>query len=138
MGADALMNSQHLATTGSGWDRLAQVVAGTMPVDEVDAVWVFSPLRRDVKEWGTAVISRVDGERRRIYTARYGLAIKGKDRGKFESSVQEVGSGPLEALSRLVVEAHRRIDDEQPPTSVPPDTWFSNNNADVRVHGPTG
>lgn len=132
------MNTQRVATTGSGWDRLAQVVSGMMPVDEVDAVWVFSPLRRDVKEWGTAVISRIDGERRRIYTARYGLAIKGKDRGKFESSVQEVGSGPLEALSRLVEEAHRRIDDEQPPTSVPPDTWFSHNNADARVHGPTG
>jgi hypothetical protein len=132
------MSSQHVSTMASGWDRLAQVVAGMMPVDEVDAVWVFSPLRRDAKEWGTAVISRIEGERRRIYTARYGLAIKGKDRGKFESSVQEVGSGPLEALSRLVAEAHRRIDDEQPPVSVPPDIWFSHNNADARVHGPTG
>jgi hypothetical protein len=132
------MNTQHVATTGSGWNRLAQVVAGLMPVDEVDAVWVFSPLRRDVKEWGTAVISRIDGQRRRIYTARYGLAIKGKDRGKFESSVQEVGTGPLEALPRLLEEAHRRIDDEQPPASVPPENWFSHNTADVRVHGPTG
>jgi hypothetical protein len=109
-----------------------------MPVDEVDAVWVFSPLRRDAKEWGTAVISRVDGHRRRIYTARYGLTIKGKDRGKFESSVQEVGTGPLEALSRLLEEAHRRIDDEHPPASIPPGSWFSHNTADVRVHGPTG
>jgi hypothetical protein len=132
------MNIHGAATAASGWDRLAQVVAGMMPVDEVDAVWVFSPLRRDAKEWGTAVISRIDGERRRIYTARYGLAIKGKDRGKFESSVQEVGSGPLEALSRLVEEAHRRIDDEQPPASVPPESWFSHNTPDVRVHGPTG
>ena len=122
---------------GSGWNRLAQVVAENMPVDEVDAVWVFSPLRRDTKEWGTAVISRVDGERRRIYTARYGLAIKGKERGKFEASVQEVGTGPLEALSRLVEEAHRRIDDEHPPVSVAPESWFSGN-TDVGVHGPTG
>ena len=132
------MNSPHVATAGSGWDRLSQKVAGMMPVQEVDAVWVFSPLRRDTKEWGTAVISRIDGERRRIYTARYGLAIKGKDRGKFEASVQEVGTGPLEALSRLLQEAHRRIDDEQPPVSVPPESWFSHNTADVRVHGPTG
>ena len=132
------MSTQPVATTESGWDRLAQAVAGIMPVDEVDAVWVFSPLRRDTKEWGTAVISRIDGERRRIYTARYGLAIKGKDRGKFEASVQEVGTGPLEALSRLLEEAHRRIDDEQPPVSVPPESWFSHNTADVRAHGPTG
>jgi hypothetical protein len=132
------MSTQPAATTESGWDRLAQAVAGIMPVDEVDAVWVFSPLRRDTKEWGTAFISRSDGERRRIYTARYGLAIKGKDRGKFEASVQEVGTGPLEALSRLLEEAHRRIDDEQPPVSVPPESWFSHNTADVRAHGSTG
>jgi hypothetical protein len=132
------MSSQHAATAGSGWDRLAQAVAGMMPPVEVDAVWVFSPVRRDTKEWGTAVISRVHGERRRIYTARYGLAIKGKERGKFEASVQEVGTGPLEALSRLVEEAHRRIDDEHPPVSVPPESWFSHNTADGRAHGPTG
>jgi hypothetical protein len=67
--------------TASGWERLAQAVAEVLPPSEVDAVWVFTPLRHDNKEWGTAVVSRVDGERRRIYTARYGLAIKGKDRG---------------------------------------------------------
>jgi hypothetical protein len=122
----------------SGWDRLAQAVAEMMPPAEVDAVWVFSPLRRDTKEWGTAVISRVDGDRRRIYTARYGLAIKGKNRGKFESAVQEVGTGPLEALSRLVDEAHRRIDDEHPPASVPPESWFSRSTANARIHGSTG
>ncbi len=82
------------------------------------------PLRRETKEWGTAVLSRVDGDRRRIYTARYVLAIKGKERGKFEASVQEVGSGPLEALDRLLQEAQRRIDDEHPPISVSPESWF--------------
>jgi hypothetical protein len=132
------MSASRVAITGSGWNRLAQAVAEIMPVDEVDAVWVFSPLRRDTKEWGTAVISRIDGERRRIYTARYGLAIKGKERGKFEASVQEVGTGPLEALSRLVEEAHRRIDDEHPPVSVSPESWFPHNTVDVGVHGPTG
>jgi len=126
------------AVAGSGWDRLAQAVADVLPPAEVDAIWVFTPLRREAKEWGTAVISRVDGERRRIYTARYGLAIKGKDRGKFEASVHEVGTGPLEALARLVQEAQRRIDDEQPPVSVPPETWFPPPPADVPTDGSTG
>ena len=122
---------------GAGWDRLAQAVAEVLPRDEVDAVWVFTPLRHATKEWGTAVVSRVDGERRRIYTARYGLAIKGKDRGKFESSVQEVGTGPLEALARLLEDAQRRIDDEQPPVSVPPQSWFPSAPVEARVDGPT-
>jgi hypothetical protein len=99
-------------------------VAEVVPPAEVDGVWVFSPLRHDGREWGTAVLSRVDGDRRRIYTARYVLAIKGKERGKFEATVQEVGSGPVAALARLLQDAQKRIDDEQPPTPVPPESWF--------------
>jgi hypothetical protein len=111
--------------SGLGWSRLAQAAAERIPAAEVDGVWVFSPVRRDGREWGTAVLSRVDGDRRRIYTARYALAVKGKERGKFESWVEEVGSGPAEALARLVQEARRRIDDDQPPVPVAPEDWFA-------------
>ncbi len=124
------------ALPGLGWERLAQAVADILPPTEVDGVWAFSPVRRETKEWGTAVLSRVEGNRRRIYTARYVLAIKGKERGKFEASVQEVGSGPLDAFNRLVQEAQRRIDDEHPPISVPPESWFlSVLRGDVRSDG---
>jgi hypothetical protein len=128
---------QAAAVAGSGWDRLALAVAEVLPPAEVDAVWVFSSVRRDAKEWGTAVVSRIDGERRRIYTARYVLAVKGKERGKFEASVQEVGTGPIEAFDRLVQEAHRRIDDEHPPVSVSPASWFPSAPADTRGDGAT-
>jgi hypothetical protein len=111
-------------TPDSGWTRLAGAVAEVVPPAEVDGVWVFSPLRREGMEWGTAVLSRVDGDRRRIYTARYVLAIKGKERGKFEATVQEVGSGPLTALAQLLQDTSKRIDDEQPPTAVSPESWF--------------
>jgi len=109
---------------GAGWTRLAQAVAEVVPPAEVDSVWVFSPLRHESREWGTAVLSRIDGDRRRIYTARYMLAIKGKERGKFEAAVQEVGSGPVEALSQLLRDAQKRIDDEHPPHPVSPEQWF--------------
>jgi hypothetical protein len=111
--------------SGGGWERLAQAVSEVLPPAEVDGVWVFAPVRREDREWGTAVLSRVDGDRRRIYTARYVLAVKGKQRGKFESTIQEVGSGPMDALARVLQEAQRRIDDEHPPSSVAPDSWFS-------------
>lgn len=107
------------------WARLAQAVAETLPAAEVDGVWVFSPLRREGREWGTAVLSRVDGDRRRIYTARYVLAVRGKERGKFEATVQEVGSGPVQALAQLLRDAQKRIDDEHPPLPVAPDAWFA-------------
>jgi hypothetical protein len=110
-----------------GWNRLARKVAETVPASEVDAVWVFPVLRHEQREWGTAVISRVDGElgeRRRIYTARYMLQVKGKERGKFEATVEEVGSGPVEALPQLLHDVHKRTDDEAPPSPVDPEGWF--------------
>ena len=67
--------------TGLGWPRLAASVAEQVPPAEVDGVWVFTTLRHEGREWGTAILSLVDGERRQIYTARYMLAIKGKERG---------------------------------------------------------
>ena len=112
-------------TGSTGWQRLARAVSEALPAVEIDGVWVFAPLRREDREWGTAVLSRVDGDRRRIYTARYVLTVKGKQRGKFESTIDEVGSGPMEALARVLQEAQRRIDDEHPPSSVTPESWFS-------------
>jgi hypothetical protein len=78
----------------------------------------------------------VDGDRRRIYTARYMLALKGKERGKFEATVQEVGSGPLTALAQLLQDTRKRIDDEQPPTPVAPETWFPDAKAAGAADGP--
>lgn len=111
--------------SGFGWPRLASTVAEQIPAAEVDGVWVFSALRHEGREWGTAVLSRIDGDRRRIYTARYMLAVKGKERGRFEASVQEVGSGPVEALAQLLQDVQRRVDDEHPPVPVPPEDWFA-------------
>ena len=120
------------AVAGSGWNRLARAVAEVVPPGEVDGVWLFSPLRHEQREWGTAVLSRLDGDRRRIYTARYVLAVKGKERGKFESSVLEVGSGPVAALAQLLQEAQKRIDDEHPPQPVAPDEWFGDPDGPTR------
>jgi hypothetical protein len=111
--------------TGLGWPRLAAAVAEQIPPGEVDRVWVFATLRHDGREGGTPRHARADADRPVIYTARYMLAIKGKERGKFEAWVREVGSGPADALAQLVRDAQRRIDDEQPPTPVPPEEWFA-------------
>ena len=104
---------------GLGWPRLAAAVADRIPPEEVDGLWLFPVLRHDGREWGTAVLARVDGERRRIYTARYMLAIKGKERGAFEASVQEVGptswrvtGEECQAVRRLAMSGERPDDRE--------------------------
>lgn len=110
--------------TGPGWERLSARVADALPVAEIDAIWVFRPIRQGPREWGTAIVSRVDGDRRRIYTGRYMLQIKGKERGKFDAAVEEVGSGPLEALAELLHEVRKRTEDEEPPVAIAVDAWF--------------
>jgi hypothetical protein len=80
-----------------------------LPPAEVDGLWAFPNIRRDGREWGTAVLTRVDGasgERRRVYTARYMLVLKGKERGQFEAEVDEVGCATLmspSAAAKVVV-----------------------------------
>jgi hypothetical protein len=111
---------------GSGWGRLAEYVAGVIPVSEIDGIWQFRTLKREGREWGTALLSRVDGteqERRRIYTARFMLILKGKERGKFEAYLEEVGQGPVETLGELLAGVRKRIEDED-PRPVPLESWF--------------
>lgn len=116
----------HPAGPGEGpnWERLALWLREQLPVAAIDGVWVFRTLRRDRKEFGTAVLSRVDGDRRRIYTATWTATIKGKQRGGFETDLVEVGSGPLEALQELLALVPARADDEEPPVAVPVTRWF--------------
>jgi hypothetical protein len=109
--------------TGEGWDQLAAAVAGQLPVSELDGLWVFQSFRREGKEYGTAILSRLDGDRRRIYTARYVHTLKGKERGKFASELAEVGSGPLEALDELMALVPKRTD-EEPPIPLPVHAWY--------------
>jgi hypothetical protein len=110
---------------GERWERLADWLRGQVAVDEIDGVWVFRVVRRDQREFGTAVLSLVNGDRRRILTASYVATIKGKERGGFETELQEVGSGPLEALHELLAQVPTRADDEDPPAAVNPVSWFA-------------
>ena len=106
------------------WQRLATWIREQVPVTEIDGVWVFRVLRRDQKEFGTAVLSRIAGDRRQIYTATYMATIKGKQRGGFVPQLDEVGSGPIEALQELLALVPVRADDEEPPVPVDVARWF--------------
>jgi hypothetical protein len=66
----------------------------------------------------------VEGKRRRIYTARYAHTIKGKERGRFHWDLQEVGSGPLDALEALLAQVPARAESEEPPVAVPLASWL--------------
>jgi len=110
--------------TGPGWERLAETLRAELPVEELDRIWAFRVVRREGQDFGTAILSRIQGDRRRIYTACFMLTVKGKKRGSFEWFLDEVGSGPLEALDELLALVPKRADDEEPPTELKPAAWF--------------
>ena len=117
--------------SGPGWDRLAGALREALAGADVDGVWVFRTMRADPREFGTAIISRIDGDRRRIYTARYALTIKGRQRGAFEWEMAEVGSGPLEALEQLLALVPVRGVEDEPPVAIPVERWFPPVEAEV-------
>lgn len=109
---------------GPGWEKLTAELRNALPVLEIDRVWAFRVVRRDGCDFGTAILSRVAGDRRTIYTAAFTLQVKGKKRGAFEWRLDEVGSGPLEALDELLALVPKRADDEEPPHPIEPAAWF--------------
>ena len=109
----------------SGWSRLAEAVFAEIPAADIDGLWQFLPLRVGKRELGTAILARSDGERRRIYTARYVLTIRGKERGAFESHLEEVGSGPAETLEQMLLDVRRRLDEDDAPVPVGLESWVT-------------
>ena len=108
-----------------GWSRLAEAVFAEIPAAEVDGVWQFLPIRAGRRELGTAILARHDGDRRRIYTARYALVIRGKERGGFEAHLEEVGSGPAETLEQMLLDVRRRLDEDDAPVPVDVAAWVT-------------
>src|SRR5919198_4295092 len=77
---------------GAGWAKLAAAVEAQVPPAEIETIYVFRPIKRQGREWGTAVVTRKsaapDG-RLRVYTAKYMLVVRGKDRGQSKIEVVE-------------------------------------------------
>jgi hypothetical protein len=108
-----------------GWTRVAEAVAERLAPETIDGIWLFAPVRRESREWGTAIIaSRADGERRLVYTARYVLVIRGKERGRGKVVVEEVGESPVTVLHEVVAGVQERAGEVHPPVEIAPELWF--------------
>jgi hypothetical protein len=100
-------------------------VAAHVPRDEIEALHVFRPYKRDGREWGTAVVTRraPDG-RLRVYTARYMLVVRGKERGRARCDVLEVALSPADVLEQVMQATVERTGDTEPPAAVSPAVWY--------------
>jgi pyruvate/2-oxoglutarate dehydrogenase complex dihydrolipoamide acyltransferase (E2) component len=92
--------------------RLLAALDAAMPRDEVEAVYAFPPVRREGREHGVAVVSRVStGDRRRVYRARYAVVLKGPERGKVTVAVEETAEAPAALLPEVLEGVQRRADE---------------------------
>jgi len=110
---------------GQGWAKLAAAVEAQVPPAEVETIYVFHPIKRDGKEWGTAVVTRKaqDG-RLRVYTAKYMLIVRGKERGQGKFEVVEVALSPAEVLAQVLQATVDRGGDAEPPVELGPAVWY--------------
>ena len=115
---------------GPGWAKVAAAVEAAMPPAEIQTIYLFRPIKREGREWGTAVVTRKSedsggrGGRLRVYTAKYMLIVRGTDRGQAKVELKEVGLSPAEVLAQVMQSAADRSGDVEPPVEVAPATWY--------------
>lgn len=112
---------------GPGWAKLAEAVAAQVPPAEIETIYLFRPLKREGREWGTAVIARrapEGGGRLRVYTARYMLVVRGKERGQSKVEVAETGLLPADVITQVMQAAADRSGDPEAPVAVGPAVWY--------------
>ena len=98
-----------------------------MPPAEIETIYVFRPIKREGKEWGTAVVTRKaqdGGGRLRVYTAKYMLIVRGKERGQGKFEVVEVALSPAEVLAQVMQATVDRGGDSEPPVELGPAVWY--------------
>ncbi|HXG97737.1 MAG TPA: hypothetical protein VNJ06_11585 [Gemmatimonadales bacterium] len=110
---------------GAGWAKLAAAVEARVPPAEIETLYVFRPIKREGKEWGTAVVTRkaADG-RLRVYTAKYMLVVRGKERGQAKIEVVEVALSPAAVLAKVMEAMVDRGGDTEPPVELGPAVWY--------------
>src|SRR5204862_1205752 len=128
---------------GPGWAKLAEAVALRVPPSEIETIYLFAPWKREGREWGTAVgaCRGTEGsDRLRVYTARYMLIVRGKERGQSRIEVEETALSPADVIARVMQAAAARTGDPEPPVAVGPAVWYvgSRNQAPRGIPPPPG
>ena len=110
---------------GPGWAKLAAAVAAAVPSSEIETIYLFRPLKREGREWGTAVVTRRHPEGRlRVYTARYMLVVRGKEKGQSRVEVEEVALSPAEVVAQVMQSTAGRTGEAEPPVAVGSGVWY--------------
>ena len=106
-------------------ERFLRAIAGELPADRVSELHLFPALRQGGMESGVAVIAALPtaddalemppDSRHTILTARYRLALKGPERGKWEFSLVAEADAPLVTLDAVVRGVQKRAGETAEP-----------------------
>jgi hypothetical protein len=134
VGLEAPVGAASSPGLGLGWARAAQSLAEVVPATEIERIWLFPPVRREEREWGVAVVSRLsDGERRRVYTASYMLIVRGRERGQGKVAIEEVGESPTSVVHEVVKGVQERAGEAEPPVEIAAGIWYATENESAIV-----
>jgi hypothetical protein len=96
-----------------------------VPPAEIETIYLFRPIKREGREWGTAVITRRHPEGRLVvYTARYMLVVRGKEKGQSRVEVEEVALSPAEVVAQVMQQSAERSGEAEPPQAVGAGVWY--------------
>ncbi len=110
---------------GPGWAKLAAAVALRVPPVEIETIYLFDPIKREGREWGTAVVTRRHPEGRLlVYTARYMLVVRGKERGQSRIEIAEVALSPAEVVAEVMQGTAERTGEAEPPLAYGAAVWY--------------
>jgi len=110
---------------GPGWARVAETLVHHIEPDDIEGIWLFSPIRREEREWGVAVVAvRTDDARQRIFTASYMIIVRDREKGHGKIAVEEVGESPATVLEDVIRGVGERTGEVEPPVEISPELWF--------------
>ena len=111
---------------GPGWAKLSAAVALRVPPAEIETIYLFRPIKREGREWGTAVVTqRHPAGRLVVYTARYMLVVRGKEKGVSRTEVEEVALSPAEVVEQVMRHTAERTGEAEPPVACGPGVWYA-------------
>jgi hypothetical protein len=100
-------------------------IAAAVPPETVSEVRLFPAIRQGLVETGVAVVAahpdangEVAPDRHTVYTARYRLALKGTERGKWEFEIRADADAPLPTVDAVVDGVMRRAGESFEPERI--------------------
>lgn len=102
-----------------------RAIAMQVPPETISEVRLFPAIRQGQVETGVAVVAahpdanaEITPDRHTVYTARYRVAVKGAERGKWEFEIRADADAPLSTVDAVIDGVMRRAGEPFEPERI--------------------